>query len=116
MSSKKTYSQKEVTRILSETIKREKERKNHDEPGLTEKELYQIASESGIDLNALQETLLNFKEKPEKSRWSSLMGESRIHHVQLIPGEINDNIWEEIKLELKSEIGGAGVDKKTGKA
>ncbi len=116
MNSKKTYTQKEVTRILSETIKRQKETIKSDEPGLTEEELFEIAVESGLDLNALKETLLNFKKDPEESKWSWFTGSSRLHHVQMIPGEINDEIWEEIKLELKGSIGGAGVDKKTGKA
>ncbi|MBO6524568.1 MAG: hypothetical protein JJ971_12125 [Balneolaceae bacterium] len=116
MSNKKTYSHKEVTRILSETIKRQKENQKSDEPGLTKEELFQIASESGIDLDALKETLLNFKEEQEKSRWSLFTESSRVHHVQMIPGEINDEVWEEIKLELKGAIGGTGTDKKSKKA
>ena len=116
MSSDKTYSQKEIAQILSETIKRQKETASSDEPGLTEEELFQIAAESGIDLTALQATLLNFEKDKEKSGLSWFTGSSRVHHVQIIPGEIDDKIWEEIKLELKGAIGGAGIDKKTGKA
>ena len=116
MAGKKTYSRKEVSRILSETLERQKQMDTSDETGLTEEELYQIAEESGLDRNALQETLLNFDKEPGTQRFSWLMGESRVHHIQMIPGEINDEIWEEIRLELKGAIGGAGTSKKDGKA
>ena len=116
MAAKKTYSRKEVRRILSETLERQKQFSSSDEDGLTEEELYQIAEESGIDKNALQETLLNFDDEPEKKRFNLFGGASRLHHIQMIPGEIDDEIWEEIKIELKGVIGGIGTLEKNGKA
>ena len=112
----KTYSRKEVSRILSQTLERQKQLDVNDETGLTEKELFQIAEESGLDKNALQETLLNFRAEPEESALTRLLGSSRIHHIQMLNGEINDDIWEEIKIELKGALGGTGTTRKSGKA
>ncbi len=114
--SKKTYTRKEVSRILSETLERQKQQDHNDEPGLTEEELFQIAEESGLDKNALHETLLNFRDEPEKYTLSEFLGFSRIHHIQMLKGEINDDLWEEIKIELKGAMGGVGTAKKSGKA
>lgn len=114
--SKKTYSRKEVSRILSETLERQKNLDSFDEPGLTEEELFQIAEESGLDKSALQETLLNFRVEPEESVLSRFLGSSKIHHIQMLNGEINDDIWEEIKIELKGAMGGIGTANKSGKA
>ncbi len=106
-----------MSKILSDTIELQKKTNRSNETGLTEEELFQIASESGIDTNALKETLLNFRSTPEKdAKFSFLKASSRLNHIQVIPGEIDDEIWDEIHVELRSAIGGLGTPKKSGKA
>ncbi|MDR9415093.1 MAG: hypothetical protein RI564_02330 [Gracilimonas sp.] len=113
MANERTYNRDQINRILSETLMRQKKQPNDDNEGLTEEELMHIADEVGLDRKALKETLLNFNDHAPVSTGNFLTGNSRLNHIEVLSGEINDEIWDDVQIKLRGAIGGLGVPKKT---
>lgn len=117
MSHSKTYSRKQISKILTKASEIQTAKDLYDEQeGLTEEELIHVAEEVGISKEVLLEALNNIDEPDLKEQsYSIIKGTSRIQNVSTIKGEISDEQWEDLVLEIRKITGGIGKIKKTGK-
>lgn len=117
MTHSKTYSKKEISKILTKASEIQTAKDLYDDQeGLTEEELIHIAEEVGISREVLTEALNTIDEPDiDKQTYSIVKGTSRIQDVSIIKGEITDDQWEDLVLEIRKVTGGIGKINKTGK-
>ncbi len=117
MDESKTYSKKEISKILTKAseIQTAKDLYN-DQEGLTEEELIHVAEEVGISKEALIEALYSVDEPDlDDQTYSFIKGTSRIQDVSTVEGEITDDQWEDLVLEIRKITGGIGKIDKVGR-
>lgn len=117
MSDQKTYSKKEISKILTKAseIQTAKDLYNEQE-GLTEEELIHVAEEVGISKEALTEALYSVDEPDlDDQTYSFIKGTSRIQDVSTVEGELTDDQWEDLVLEIRKITGGIGKIDKVGR-
>jgi hypothetical protein len=117
MTDSKTYSRKEISKILTKASEVQTSKDLYDDQeGLTEEELIHIAEEVGISKEAIFEAL-NTVDEPDldEQTYSLFKGTSKIQDVSTVKGEITDDQWEDLVLEIRKITGGIGKINKTGK-
>ncbi|MEQ8523074.1 hypothetical protein [Gracilimonas sp.] len=116
MSDSKTYSKKEISKILTKASEIQvKKDLYEDQETLSEEDLIHIAEEVGISKEALHEALAKIGEPDlDDQSYSLIKGTSRIQNVSSVKGEINEDQWEDLVLEIRKITGGIGKVKKTG--
>lgn len=116
MNDSKTYSKKEISKILTKASEIQTAKDLYDDQeGLTEEELIHVADEVGISKEALIEALRTIDEPDlDKQTYSFLRGTSRIQDVSTVKGEITDDQWEDLVLEIRKITGGIGKINKVG--
>ena len=117
MSNSKTYSKKEISKILTKASEIQSAKDLYDnQEGLTEEELVHVAEEVGIGKEALLEALHAVDEPDlEAQSYSLVKGTSRLQDVSTVKAEFNEDQWEELILEIRKITGGIGKTSKTGK-
>ena len=117
MSDHKTYSQKEISRILRKASEIQTQKDLYgDKEGLDKKELIALAREVGIDESSLIEALSKYDEPNLEQAFNWLGGTSRIQRITTIDAEITDEIWDEIVQEIRKINGGIGKLIRTSKS
>lgn len=116
MSDSKTYSRKEISKILTKASEVQAGKDLHEEQeGLTKEELIHVAEEVGISREALIESLNKVGEPDlDEQAYSIIRGTSRIQDVSKVKGEISDDQWEDLVLEIRKITGGIGKISKVG--
>jgi hypothetical protein len=117
MNNSKTYTRKEISRILTKATEVQTTKDLYDDQeGLTEEELIHVAEEVGISKEVLLEAISKLNEPNlDDQSYSYLNGTSRIQNVSTIKGEFTDEQWEDLVLEIRKITGGIGKINKTGK-
>lgn len=117
MSSKRTFSKEEISKIISRASKIQARKDLYgDEQGLTEAELIHIAEEVGIDSDSLFEAIQS-SELPElDSDFNWITASSKIQDLHTVNGEVTQETWEEIVQEIRRATGGIGKLNKVGKS
>lgn len=116
MSDSKSYSKKEISKILTKASEIQvKKDLYEDQETLSEEDLIHIAEEVGISREALHEALAKIGEPDlDEQTYNLIKGTSRIQHASSIAGEIDEEQWEDLVLEIRKITGGIGKVKKTG--
>lgn len=116
MSNSKTYSKKEISKILTKASEIQLKKDLYkDQETLSEDDLIHIAEEVGISKEALHEALAKIGEPDlDEQSYSLIKGTSRIQNVSSVKGEINEDQWEDLVLEIRKITGGIGKVNKTG--
>lgn len=116
MTDSKSYSKKEISKILTKASEIQvKKDLFEDQETLSKEDLVHIAEEVGISEEALNEALAKVGEPDlEEQTYSLINGTSRIQDVSSVQGEINEDQWEDLVLEIRKITGGIGKVKKTG--
>ncbi|MFD2533370.1 hypothetical protein [Gracilimonas halophila] len=117
MSHSKTYTKKEISKVLTKASEIQTAKDLFDDQeGLTEEELIHVAEEVGISRQVLLEALHSIDEPDlNEQTYNLIKGTSRIQDVSTVKGEITDEQWEELVLEIRKVTGGIGKINKTGK-
>ncbi|MTI89655.1 MAG: hypothetical protein FH748_17020 [Balneolaceae bacterium] len=117
MSSNRTYTKQEISRILNKAseIQTKKDLFGEDQH-LTEEELIHIAEEVGIDRLSLKEAIQRSDFEHFDAGYNWLKATSRIQTIASIDGEFTDEEWEEIVQEIRRITGGIGKINKVGKS
>lgn len=117
MSHSKTYTKKEISKVLTKASEIQTASDLHDDQdGLTEEELIHVAAEVGISKEAIIEALQTIDEPDlNEQTYSVINGTSRIQDVSTVKGEITDDQWEDLVLEIRKVTGGIGKINKTGR-
>lgn len=117
MSHSKTYTKKEISKVLTKASEIQTAKDLYDDQeGLTEEELIHVAEEVGISRQVLLEALHAIDEPDlNEQTYDLIKGTSRIQDVSTVKGEITDEQWEELVLEIRKVTGGIGKINKTGK-
>lgn len=117
MSDSKTYTKKEISKILTKASEIQTAKDPYDDQeGLTEEELIHVAEEVGISREALIEALNKIDEPDlDEQTYSLIKGTSRIQDVSTVKGEITADQWEDLVLEIRKLTGGIGKINKTGR-
>ncbi|MAL16097.1 MAG: hypothetical protein CL670_12050 [Balneola sp.] len=116
MSDSKSYSKKEISKILTKASEIQvKKDLYEDQETLSEEDLIHIAEEVGISKEALQEALAKIGEPDlDEQTYNLIKGTSRIQDVSSVEGEINEDQWEDLVLEIRKITGGIGKINKVG--
>lgn len=116
MGRSKIYSRKEISRILSRAseIQSSQNESATSSEGLTKEELQHVADEVGISKEILQEALLTYDIHTEKESFNWLNPNSSLQQTSMLPGNINEEKWEEIIQEIRRVTGGIGKTSKIG--
>jgi DNA-binding phage protein len=116
MADSKTYSKKEISKILTKASEIQvKKDLYEDQETLSKEDLVHIAEEVGISKEALEEALAKIGEPDlEEQTYSLTKGTSRIQNVSSVHGEITEDQWEDLVLEIRKITGGIGKINKTG--
>jgi hypothetical protein len=116
MSDQKTYSQKEISKILSKASEIQTQKDLYgDKEGLTEAELIQVAQEVGIDPDSLQLALELGDLSENDNSYSWISASPNFQKTTLVDGEVSDENWEAIIQEIRRVTGGIGTVNKVGK-
>lgn len=117
MSHSKTYTKKEISKVLTKASEIQSAKELYDDQeGLTEEELIHVAEEVGISREVLLEALHSIDEPDlNEQTYSLVKGTSRIQDVSTVKGEITDDQWEDLVLEIRKITGGIGKITKVGK-
>ena len=117
MTDSKTYSKKEISRILTKASEIQTAKDLYgDQEGLTEEELIHVAEEVGISKEALIEAIDSVDQPTlDEQAYNLIKGTSRIQNISSVKGEFTDNQWEELVLEIRKITGGIGKIHKTGR-
>jgi DNA-binding phage protein len=112
----KTYSKKEISKILTKASEIQTAKDLYDDvTGLTKEELMHVAEEVGISHESLVEALSQIDDPDlNKQSYNILKGTSRIQDVSNVKGEITDDQWEDLVLEIRKITGGIGKINKVG--
>lgn len=117
MENKRIYSKEEISKILTKASKIQARKELYgDQQGLTEDELLHIAEEVGIDKDSLQEAIRTSDMPELDSDFNWITASHKIQEVHIVPGEVDENTWEEIVLEIRRITGGIGKINKVGKS
>jgi len=109
LSTNKTYSKKEISKILNIASEIQTQKDLYgDKQGLSEDELLEVANEVGIDRDSLIQALENFENPILDSSFNWITGTSKIQDVSYVDGEISLVNWEEIIQEIRKINGGIG--------
>jgi hypothetical protein len=116
MRAQKTYSKKEISKILTKASEIQTAKDLYDdETGLTKEELMHVAEEVGISSQSLVEALSQLDDPDlNKQSYDFMKGTSRIQNISSIKGEITDDQWEDLVLEIRKITGGIGKINKVG--
>lgn len=109
------YSKKEISKILKKASEIQTHKELYgDKDVLTKEELFQLATEVGIDKESLEEAL-HHKDIPElENTFQWLKGTSNIQSVEIFKGEMTDKLWDEMIQTMRTEVGGIGEVSKQG--
>lgn len=117
MENKRTFSKEEISKILSKASKIQAGKDLYgDQQGLTEEELLHIAEEVGFDKDSLREAIQTSDLPELDSGFNWITASHKIQDVHIAPGELDENTWEEIVLEIRRVTGGIGKINKVGKS
>lgn len=109
MSDQKTYSKKEISKILRKASEIQTQKDLYgDKEGLDKQELVALAREVGIDESSLFEALNKYDEEDFKQTFNWLGGSSRIQSITNVDAEITEEAWDEIVQEIRRINGGIG--------
>jgi hypothetical protein len=115
MSSDKTYSKKEISKILTKASEIQTAKDLYDdEQGLTEQELLHVADEVGISKESLQKALFNFDTIESEDDFDWLGGTGKIHKEVYIEGKLTEEKWNKVIHEIRKITGGIGKISKVG--
>lgn len=109
MSTQKTYSKKDIGRILRKASEIQTQKDLYgDKEGLDQQELVSLAKEVGIDKSSLLEALNKYNEQDLEKSFNWLSGTPRIQKIATVEGEITEDIWDEVVQEIRKINGGIG--------
>ncbi|GAB5408682.1 MAG: hypothetical protein BalsKO_10470 [Balneolaceae bacterium] len=109
MSTQKTYSKKEISRILRKASEIQTQKDLYgDKEGLDREELVSLAKEVGIDESSLLEALYKYNDQDLETSFNWLRGTARIQKITNVENEITDEIWDEVVQEIRKINGGIG--------
>jgi hypothetical protein len=101
------YSEEEVRAIFQETARRQSALQAASSPGLTLEELQEVARNAGLDPELVAAAAAHLHEPvAPASRFWNLPDVVRDERV--IPGEVTDQLWEQIVDELRRTFGHSG--------
>lgn len=116
MDSNRTYSKKEISKILARASKIQAQKDLYgDEQVLTEEELVHIAEEVGIDKESLFEAIHSPGVPELNSEFNWFKSSSNIQNMQSVEGEITEESWDKILQDIQRITGGIGKLNKVGK-
>lgn len=117
MNSNKTYSKKEISKILNRASEIQIRREIHrDRDGLSKEELLELADEAGIDADVMLEAIYTMDDPNFKNTFSWWAGTSKVQIVKTVEGEVNDENWDDLIKQMRKVTGGIGADSKSGKS
>lgn len=109
MSEQRTYSKKEISKILNKASEIQTQKDLYgDKQGLSEEELLEVAGEVGIDRDSLLQALESLDSPMVDSSFKWFSGTSKIQDVSYIDGEVNLDNWDDIVQEIRKVNGGIG--------
>lgn len=117
MSNYRTYSKKEITKILSKASEFQTQKELYgDKDGLTKEELLEVALEVGIDSDSVRKALELSDHHDSDTSYNWISASPDYYKVTLAEGEISEEKWEEIIQEIRSITGEIGKISKVGKS
>src|SRR5690554_2551020 len=114
MADSRIHNRKEISTILAKASEIQLKHPREDETGLTEAELIHIATEAGINKDALQQALVSFENDDAEKKFSWLKGTSKIQKTSTINSDFTEDDWMNIVQEIRRITGGIGKIDKVG--
>lgn len=117
MDQKRTFSKEEISKILARASKIQTRKDLYgDEQGLTEEELMHIAEEVGIDKESLFEAIQSADVPEMDSDFNWITATSKIQDIHIVDGEISEENWENVVLDIRRATSGIGKINNVGKS
>ncbi len=108
----KLFSEKQISTILRRATEMQEASKTTDPTGLTFEELQQIAVEAGIDAKHIAAAITEQEQEGDvDERFYWLGAPTSIEMERVVAGEVADEQWQEMVLEIRQAfdlVGGAG--------
>jgi len=102
MSSKRRYSEKQVTRVLRRAAEIQSAGRTDSADGLSEDEILRVGAEVGLDAGAVQKALaeVGVNDDDAQTRWLGAPEQYELERV--VEGELDAHAWREIVAELNA--------------
>ncbi len=115
MNTNKTYSKKEISKILNKASEIQTQKDLYgDKDGLNEEELLAIAQEVGIDQDSLLQAIESLDNPKNNSSFNWISGSSNLQNISFTNGEINQEMWDDVVQEIRKINGGIGKTTQNG--
>jgi len=102
MSSKRRYSEKQVTRVLRRAAEIQSAGRTDSADGLSEDEILRVGAEVGLDAGAVQKALaeVGVNDDDAQTRWLGAPEQYELERV--VEGELDAHAWREMVAELNA--------------